>query len=672
MYPWVYDARQAIRDLFDVDDDLIERTSEIDDFLKQDRYYFVTATKGLGKSLVLLAKRKQLRGVEYIIPENGLLDAPVLKHEGLSKQLALLQNEAAAELVWSLSIVLAVFKSLNLDKTLFDNCSQLLRNLLQLDRHTPSDYFSTIVTTVTMEQLFHDLTIDYNNTLVSVLRTVNKSVALFIDNIDECFERVTDRQIWYTAQTALVKAVYTLTRLKPGKFKFFVAIRKEAFLKLMASTEMYRQYEGVSVDLSYYPNELREIFVKNINKVNSEMLLDKLKKKEDPFVAFLGVSEIRNIYTKETEDIFDYICRHTLKRPRDLMEIGRAITRRPVAERDPKKAEGVDAIRTIINETASRIADTYITEVSPHLAIGRGHFDRVFELIDSNVLEKLKLKRICMMFNGDDGECLRKDCKSCNDKDHIHIFCQLYKIGLLGYVAKGHTEEEYVQKFTEVGQKTFDEDRLLPHSLYYLIHPILEDLIRGRNSSYRMNTMNIIGYGRPWKMEAGIHQDGAVHIVDAERVRIDRKDPPFKLAPDSPGLIDKNRKFIPLSEIQYAVLRALFAVKALPILSYGIIAEMVRGGQEDGENEIEQKHDDRWLAQEFARDLRRDLRKSGISERDSIIKNIRRGRGQEGAYKKGNDWDQRPIPRSEVPIVARARPMDLYSSSREDDETEGR
>lgn len=120
---------------------------------------------------------------------------------------------------------------------------------------------------------------------------------------------------------------------------------------------------------------------------------------------------------------------------------------------------------------------------------------KVFELIDSNTLEEKKLKEICMEFNGDDAGCMRKNCKECIDK--THIFCELYKIGLLGYVDVIPTgKQKYIQKFMPVGEKTFHEVRLLPDSTHYLIHPILDELIRQKSKKYKhqIDDINIIGY----------------------------------------------------------------------------------------------------------------------------------------------------------------------------------
>jgi hypothetical protein len=76
MYPWSIDAREAIKDISNIDESLVEKTDEIKKFLHQNRYYFIVATKGLGKSLLLLLKRKISNNIECLIPSNCPLDIP--------------------------------------------------------------------------------------------------------------------------------------------------------------------------------------------------------------------------------------------------------------------------------------------------------------------------------------------------------------------------------------------------------------------------------------------------------------------------------------------------------------------------------------------------------------------------------------------------------------------
>lgn len=633
MYPWSIDAREAIKDISDIDDDLIEKTDDIKVFLHQDRYYFVIASKGLGKSLLLLSKRKNLKGIECL-PKDILLDTPEVIIDTLSRDvLSLLYDEEAMSHIWSISLILAIIKnSGNFEDILKKDISESLRYLLRKEIITASSHFGEILRSISRRQFFHDLIYDYN-TLTSTAQTLNRTVAIFIDNVDECFEK-SDRRIWYIAQTSLIRAIYKLNRLNP-KFKIFASIRKEAFLKLKHGTEMFLQYEGVSLDILYHKEELKGIFIKNIKKEEENKYVKKELKKENPIVAFMGVDKILHGHVNEAEDIFDYIYRHTLKRPRDFMEMGRAISKIPISERDPKTSNGIDKIKSIINETATEIATSYINEIAPHLKFK--DFNRIFELINSNVLEKDKVKLKCMEFNGKNYECLDADCKKCKK---THIFCELYKIGLLGYVAENPTTQgEYIQKFTTVGEKTFDDVGLLPDSIYYLIHPILDGLIRQKSNKYKdgISPINIIGYQRSFKM---VSPKIMIPLTNTKEIKSPRKEiePPFKIDATTPRLISKNKKTIPFKGPWYAVLKALVTpVGRTPIgvLTDDFIAKIilkVEGKSDDIE------HDSKKMAEEFARGIRRYLKKKyNITDRDAIIKRVK------GGFIPGNLWDEKPV-----------------------------
>ena len=271
MYQWSIDAREAIKDLSELNDDLIEKTTEIADFLRC-KHYFVVATKGLGKSLLLLFKRKSLKGADYIIPQNALLDAPAVSIESLSHDVVtLLYQEDTLKSLWSISIIISILKRLNkisetdeLDKLNKNKVSSSLQMIFDDSFcRTPSDIFGKILSEIGRKQFYHDLLNDYSRSLIPAARSINESVAIFIDNVDECFEKVDSREVWYKTQNSLVKSIYQLVRINP-KFKIFASIRKEAFLKL--KSEMIQQYEGVSLILSYHKDELRQIFIKSIKK----------------------------------------------------------------------------------------------------------------------------------------------------------------------------------------------------------------------------------------------------------------------------------------------------------------------------------------------------------------------------------------------------------------------
>jgi|GEM_PF-4654464 len=525
MKSWTIDAREAINDLDkieDIDYDLIEQTELIKDFFEEDHYRFIIATKGLGKSLLLLSKRKLFKDT-YLIPEHLPLDVPSVNLYGLSKESqARLSNRDYFSLLWSLSIVIAISKKLSLVSQENDYVSNSLINILHSDKYdTISDVFGLLINDIDSKQLFEDLMPDYNKTLLPLIRGIKKTIVAFIDNVDECFESHGDisRAIWYEAQISLMKSVYDLCRIN-NKVKIFVSIRKEAFMK--HNSEMIMQYKSVSLDLEYSKVELKDIFENNIKKDNPAHFI---KKDSDPIAAFVGTDFVKHGLVEECEKIFDYIYRHTLRRPRDLMEIGGAISRCKTIERDPSTISGLQKFKIIVNNSGTNIAKQYLLEVLPHLSITAIDLERLYPLIDSNVLNDKKLKIICMEFNGNNANCLLTDCKKCFGK--IHIFCELYKVGLLGYVEKNPTEKnQYMQIFERVGEKTFYDIRLLPKSSSYLIHPILDGLLRDKNDTYKNNihVKNIIGYDRPWLDDDNDYHENEHKVnIDKDEIKVEKK-----------------------------------------------------------------------------------------------------------------------------------------------------
>jgi hypothetical protein len=496
MKPWMTDARESINDLEKVDEidfEYIEITKPIENFLRDDNYKFLIGTKGLGKSLLLLSKRKQFKEA-LLIPRDIPLDVPLVKIDGLSREsLARMSEETNFVLIWSLSILIAICIRLNLVDEKTEDISKSLSKILHANRYSNiSDVFGVIIG-MDSKQIFEELLGDYTKILMPAIRTIKSTVAAFIDNVDECFANYgsSGHGIWYISQMGLIKAVYDIVRAN-GKIKVFASIRKEAFLKI--DSEMLLQYKGVSLMLDYSKNQLREIFERNIKKDDPAHLvvID-----DDAVVSFMGCDTITHGFTDEDEEIFDYIFRHTLKRPRDLMEIGLRISETNINERNPATAEGVGNIKKIINNAGTIIAIQYIDEVIKHLSITKKDLDKLFSLIDSNILSSRKVKNICTEFNGGDKSCQKANCKICNK---THMFCELYKVGLLGYVDIDAANDKLVQHFVPVGEKTFDDVGLLPISKHYLIHPILDGLIRLHNHNYKnnVNTINIVGYDRPW------------------------------------------------------------------------------------------------------------------------------------------------------------------------------
>lgn len=513
MSNWKVDA-DDIRLATDFEDDLLYRTDWIENFLSREResQFFVVATKGFGKTFLLKAKRMQFqdfRGYQCI-PEGELLDKPI----GATNYNTALCDYFSSNyqnwiVPWQASIILATLKRLNIDISI-DN--QHLKSLFSPEIKAVSDHFTNIMG-LPRKALFALSEVNRQQ-LIPKVRDVSSPVAIFIDNIDEYFKTHITRNnlrrsdagelspdIWYYSQIGLVDAVYQLQRIS-HHIKVFCSIRKEAYLRIRQFSDMFQQYEGSSVDVRYSKSDLYKIFVKNIQKEPETHLVFPEQLRLNPLVAFLGIEKIEHSLSGEKEDVFDYIHRHTLQRPRDLMSIGARISALPKEERTE------DALKEQINKTASKICYTYVNEVLPYLSIQNlSDFDRLLSLINTNVLTKEKLHNICRLYNN--SRCQNTDCKQC---ECVHVFCDLYKAGFLGYKKKDLTLNRFMQDFILPGERTFDSHGVLPESTHYFIHPVLFEIIESLNTEFQNNISRVIvGYGRPCK------DDGNDGISRADR-----------------------------------------------------------------------------------------------------------------------------------------------------------
>jgi len=114
---------------------------------------------------------------------------------------------------------------------------------------------------------------------------------------------------------------------------------------------MSQQYRGSAVDISYSLESLREIFVNNVRLLKADRIARPERLRADPLEAFLGRTRVTHTYTREDEDAFEYVCRHTLLRPRDLMTIGERL-----AALRPEERSDEYRLKDGVNQAATEIA----------------------------------------------------------------------------------------------------------------------------------------------------------------------------------------------------------------------------------------------------------------------------------------------------------------------------
>ena len=400
MRAWTVDA-DDIRVAEDFDESLLHRTPEIDSFLNPDRddKFIVIGTKGFGKTLLLKAKRilYQREGRAACLPIGNLLDKPIGDKIFGRESLTFF---AASPLPWSktwlTAIALATLKHLGAVEGL--KVSPRLTSLIADEQlHGVIDHFVRLLD-FTPSELQRCAT-DTDGHLVPRLRAVKAPVAIFIDGVDEYFNKhvegltinpsVTGElspNVWHFAQLGLVEVAYQLRRIN-HHLKVFAAVRKEAYARLPQRTAMAQQYRGSAVDIAYSPESLREIFVNNVRLVKADRMAQPERLRADPLEAFLGRTTVTHPYTREEEDVFEYICRHTLLRPRDLMTIGERL-----AALRPEERRNEHRIKEAVHQAAAEIAYEYLAEIAPH--IGDLDLERLLRRLPGHVLTREEVERL--------------------------------------------------------------------------------------------------------------------------------------------------------------------------------------------------------------------------------------------------------------------------------------
>jgi len=495
MRAWTVDA-DDIQIADDLDFTLLHRTSWIESFLEQKRsdQFIVTATKGFGKTLLLKAKRISYGyGTTTCIPDNSLLDKPIGDKVFNAGMIGLYgESTDNWKRVWLISITVAVLKRLGMVDGLKVN-PQLHALIANPNLSGVIDHFVNLLD-FERGTLFRSAS-ETDSQLIPRIRNISSPVAVFIDSIDEYFNKHITTQVtrashtgelspnvWYFSQMGLVEVAYQLRRVS-HQLKVFVAIRKEAFAKFQQTTSMAQQYRGSTVDIVYSPASLREIFINNVRRETLRNLVDPGRLKSDPLAAFFGTDVVTHDHTGEREDVFDYVCRHTLGRPRDFMTVGRKLS-----DLTPEERQREHALKNAVYDAATAIAREYINEIHPYL--GGIDFYTLFRLIERNVLTRAECEAIFLEYAIAMG----------TPNEPPHVFSALFRAGLLGWVNVDVVTGGMVQKFLLPGERAFEHGDGLPESSHYLLHPVLTSLIGEANPRYvrDRNRTNEIGSGRPW------------------------------------------------------------------------------------------------------------------------------------------------------------------------------
>lgn len=327
-------------------------------------------------------------------------------------------------------------------------------------------------------------------------------VIIFVDNIDEYYEDMLSAQShqsglnlfggakeahWYLVQLGVALAARELSQIN-NHLRIYSSIRREVVQRSVTSSAFGLQLMSRSIVIEYPHSDLISMIVKNIDHENANNLV--LRRDPDPISKFIG-KDNRYVFhpkTGDQEPFEDFWIRHTLGRPRELMMIGEAISCIDPADRKLRR------LREVIREKSGEFASAYMTEMSSHLP---GFVPTIItKLIPKNTLTINELAVISHEYNQEYNKRF-----SDSEAGASHVFCALYKIGLLGYVGNDFETGGRIQIFNRPGSVALDETGILPEADIYLLHPALDSLIASSRPKYftQLNPLNIIGAGRPWR-----------------------------------------------------------------------------------------------------------------------------------------------------------------------------
>ena len=179
----------------------------------------------------------------------------------------------------------------------------------------------------------------------------------------------------------------------------------------------------------------------------------------EPLEAFLGRTSVIDTYTREEEDAFEYVCRHTLLRPRDLMTIGERLTAlRPDERRNEYR------LKEAVNQAATEIAHEYLAEIAPY--VGGLDLERLFQRLPGHVITRAEVEALFRSTTPRRAASRRSTSSARSTASACSATCSTTACAANG--ASGSCAR---------AKPTLETNGALPRATHYLLHPVLFDVI---------------------------------------------------------------------------------------------------------------------------------------------------------------------------------------------------
>ncbi|HEX4403208.1 MAG TPA: hypothetical protein VH560_00155 [Polyangia bacterium] len=296
-------------------------------------------------------------------------------------------------------------------------------------------------------------------------------VHMFLDNGDEVFEG--NPRFWIASSMSCFIAMTHLCSNAGNRVHFTMTLRPDVIWELRRDSNFPR-WDADILHLTWPRDMLYELFIQRIRTLRPDCLATPDLRQTAPLTALLGADLLRDgkvvIRDKRVEtdpaqavyvDAFEFILRNTLRRPRDLVQVGnelvRSLQQRGGELTHPRR------VREAIDEARSKIAQAYVHEIAHRWPWGADHDDpmslgRFLTRLPCNLLSRADVERI-------DADFAARAGAATGAVSPIEV---LASVGLIGYVDEG--SEGPIQRFARVGESTVVH---LPQVDWYLVNPVL-------------------------------------------------------------------------------------------------------------------------------------------------------------------------------------------------------
>lgn len=477
----------------------------------------IVGIKGQGKTLLIKAKRmlisKKDKGTVLLPKDAVMVDTLDSNIRITQRQKKFLSSYTNWLLLWKCAITITILRCSDIPN-LFEKAEEEIHtfcestiNLLksQNDDNRPCVIVYRIISmdTKSINNLFADLP-----KLTYALSLIHQSVCIFIDKIDQAFSHemyiidgdsksaigVRNPSIWQYCQLALANAAYDFYSSINKHIKVYFTIRQEALHNAAnIAQNCYRNLRSYIVILEYTKNDLYKMYKMYIDKEQNNNLIMPAKKETNPSEAFMGIESLKHGYVDSKEDLFDYIYRHSMFRPYDIVSICLELYNAGFTRPEP------ESVKHIINCRAREILDEYIAEILPFAAGIDKVLDKLLSGISTNIFDLQYMKKVChryMLTNGMDDNC-KMLCTTC---DSLFPFAKMLNAGLVGYLHKNQGNTDFEQRFIDVSERVLDSNTINVETTdIYFLHPCISDRTKElrdeRRRSYCNSDIVIIGNG---------------------------------------------------------------------------------------------------------------------------------------------------------------------------------